>query len=85
MLLYDFGAAVLRARGDSRRPFLALVATGGICVFRVLWVLTVCPKFGTLESLYIVWPTSWALANVLIWCGMLGVKILEGKKTHGES
>lgn len=28
LLLYDFGAAVLRARGDSRRPFFALVISG---------------------------------------------------------
>ncbi len=28
LLLYDFGSAVLRARGDSRSPFLALVFSG---------------------------------------------------------
>ena len=28
LLLYDFGSAVLRARGDSRFPFLALVVSG---------------------------------------------------------
>ncbi len=28
LLLYDFGAAVLRARGDSRYPFLALMISG---------------------------------------------------------
>ena len=28
LLLYDFGSAILRARGDSRYPFLALVASG---------------------------------------------------------
>lgn len=28
LLLYDFGAAVLRARGDSRGPFLALMLSG---------------------------------------------------------
>lgn len=28
LLLYDFGSAVLRARGDSRHPFLALVLSG---------------------------------------------------------
>lgn len=28
LLLYDFGAAVLRARGDSRYPFLALMLSG---------------------------------------------------------
>ena len=28
LLLYDFGSAILRARGDSRYPFLALVLSG---------------------------------------------------------
>lgn len=28
LLLYDFGAAVLRSRGDSRAPFLALMLSG---------------------------------------------------------
>ena len=32
LLLYDFGAAVLRARGDSRAPFLALMFSGAVNV-----------------------------------------------------
>ncbi len=32
LLLYDFGSAVLRARGDSRYPFLALVVSGAVNV-----------------------------------------------------
>ena len=28
LLLYDFGAAILRARGDSRYPFIALTVSG---------------------------------------------------------
>ena len=32
LLLFDFGAAILRARGDSRFPFLALMASGAVNV-----------------------------------------------------
>ncbi len=32
LLLYDFGSSVLRARGDSRYPFLALVVSGVVNV-----------------------------------------------------
>ena len=32
LLLYDFGAAILRARGDSRYPFIALTVSGIINV-----------------------------------------------------
>lgn len=33
LLLYDFGAAILRARGDSRYPFIALTIAGILNVF----------------------------------------------------
>ena len=33
LLLYDFGAALLRARGDSRYPFVVLVVSGAANVF----------------------------------------------------
>lgn len=33
LLLYDFGAAILRARGDSRYPFVALTISGILNVF----------------------------------------------------
>ena len=79
---YEIPASYLRGCGYSAVPAALMVA--GICVFRVLWVLTVYPKFGTLESLYIVWPTSWVLTNVLIWCGMFGVTFLERKKANGK-
>ncbi len=40
LLLYDFGSAVLRARGDSRYPFLALMLSGvvnvGLNIFLVI-------------------------------------------------
>ena len=40
LLLYDFGAAILRARGDSRSPFLALLLSGAAnVVLNLLFVL----------------------------------------------
>lgn len=40
LLLYDFGSAVLRARGDSRYPFLTLVLSGAVnVVLNLVFVL----------------------------------------------
>ena len=40
LLLYDFGAAILRAKGDSRRPFLLLAASGVLnVIFNLLFVI----------------------------------------------
>ncbi len=42
LLLYDFGSALLRARGDSRRPFLALILSGIVNVVLNLFFVIVC-------------------------------------------
>ncbi len=42
LLIYDFGAAILRARGDSRRPFLVLIFTGVLNVLLNLFFVIIC-------------------------------------------
>ena len=42
LMLYDFGAGILRARGDSRRPFLILMASGGMNVLLNLLFVIGC-------------------------------------------
>ena len=42
LMLYDFTSALLRARGDSRRPFLALTASGILNVLLNLFFVIVC-------------------------------------------
>ena len=42
LMLYDFGSAILRAKGDSRRPFLALTLSGIINVGLNLFFVIVC-------------------------------------------
>lgn len=42
LMLYDFCAAILRARGDSRSPFLALTLSGVVNVLLNLFFVIVC-------------------------------------------
>ena len=42
LLLYDFGSAALRAKGDSRRPFLALLLSGFVNLGLNLFFVVVC-------------------------------------------
>lgn len=44
LLLYDFGAAVLRARGDSRYPFFALMLSGVINVGLNVFLSSCCAR-----------------------------------------
>lgn len=42
LLLYDFGSSILRAKGDSRRPFIILMLSGVINVIFNLFFVIVC-------------------------------------------
>lgn len=42
LMIYNFGAAILRAKGDSKRPLGALIFSGVINVFLNLFFVVVC-------------------------------------------
>ncbi|MCI5641345.1 MAG: MATE family efflux transporter [Lachnospiraceae bacterium] len=42
LLVYDFGAAILRAGGDSKRPFIILLLSGAVNVLLNLFFVIVC-------------------------------------------
>ena len=37
----------------------------GSCLFRIAWVLIVLPRFGSFQSIIIVYPISWALTGIM--------------------
>lgn len=42
LMIYNFGASILRAKGDSKRPLGALIFSGAINVFLNLFFVVVC-------------------------------------------
>ena len=54
----------------------------GICIFRIVWVFTVFRNYGTLESLYIVFPITWVVtsAAVGISCTVVWKRISHSKQ-----
>lgn len=42
MMVYNFGAAILRSRGDTRRPLICLVVSGAVNVVLNLFFVIVC-------------------------------------------
>lgn len=63
----------LRGLGYSLQPML--ISVGGICIFRLVWILTVFPKINELWGLYLVYPISWALTSL----GLLAVILIVWK------
>ena len=62
----------LRALGYSMIPMV--VAIIGTCGLRVLWVIFVLPLFGTVTSLYIIWPISWAVTAITLGIFFLAIR-----------
>ncbi len=57
----DVGSATLRAFGRSLTS--TLVSVVGCCMLRIIWIYTVFASVGTLQSLYLSYPVTWAVTT----------------------
>ena len=63
-VLVEVFSAVLRGVGDALVPVLLIGV--GICLFRILWNLTVFAHFGTLFSLCLSYTVSWIITSIAL-------------------
>jgi len=61
--MMDVMVGVLRGIGRSVMPMF--VTLTGVCLVRVVWIYTIFKQIGTLESLYVSYPITWALTFVV--------------------
>ena len=60
--LMEVGCGVLRGMGKSIPPMI--ISLLGSCVFRIVWIFTVCPFFpGDIKVLYLSYPISWIITT----------------------
>lgn len=57
-------AGVLRGMGNAIWP--AAVNLMCVCVFRVIWINTVWKMYPTREMIYIVFPSAWIMAGIVL-------------------
>lgn len=56
--LMDVGCGIMRGMGKTILPMI--VSLVGSCLFRIVWIATVCPLFpSNIFALYISYPISW--------------------------
>lgn len=58
-------SGVLRGVGDTVIP--SIIIGVGICLFRILWVLTVFRTVHTLSSICLCYPISWGITDIAIY------------------
>ena len=63
-VLVEVLSAVLRGMGDAVYPVVIIGI--GICLFRVVWILTVFAHFGTLFSLCLSYVVSWSITSIVL-------------------
>ncbi len=63
-VLVEVLSAVLRGAGDAVMP-VAIIGIG-ICLFRVVWIMTVFAHFGTLLSLCLSYTASWIVTSAAL-------------------
>ncbi len=80
--LMDVGCGILRGMGRAIQPMI--VSLLGSCVFRIVWVKTVCEWFpGQITVLYISYPISWILTASVhyIFCFYFYRRLMNRSKT----
>lgn len=74
LMLYNFGSAILRANGDSRRPFVALTLSGILNIILNLFFVVICRLGVAGVAAATSISTAFSAALVLFWL----------YKEHGE-
>ena len=74
-------SSVLRGMGKSVQPMIATVF--GVCIVRMIWVVTIFEHFKTIRSLYLVYPVTWFLTMVVI-AGMFAINYRKLNKANKE-
>lgn len=76
----DVLTGMIRSIGKSTAAMI--ISIFGICVFRLLWIYTMCVQFPTPECLYLSYPISWILTASFNGCVF---KYLVGKLRKNNS
>ncbi len=83
--LMDVGCGILRGMGKAMQPMI--VSLLGSCVFRIVWVFTVCPLFpGQIMALYISYPISWIITGGVhyVFCFYFYRKLMKKKQQREQ-
>ena len=62
--LMEIGAGVMRGLGKTLSS--TAICLTGACFLRILWINTVFRSYGTLESIFLVYPISWVVTGVAL-------------------
>lgn len=57
-------SGAIRGVGKTIPPMVILLIS--LCLFRIVWIQKVIPIFNTIDSIYVLYPVSWAVGTFII-------------------
>lgn len=60
---YEIFGGTIRGLGHSLLP--AIIVLVGTCIFRLVWIYLLLPKGHSIESIYMVYPLTWAITSII--------------------
>ncbi len=78
--IMDVITGAVRGMGESVTPMIVTLLF--VCVFRIIWIATILPKYYSLTTIFVSYPVSWVLniGAVLICYFVRKKKLLNNKK-----
>ncbi len=58
-------SGAVHGAGDTLLPTLMTLL--GVCVLRVVWVLWISPRYGSLSVMLLCYPITWAVTSAMFW------------------
>ncbi len=84
--LLDVACGILRGMGKAIQPMI--VSLLGACVFRIVWVATVCPLYpDNILVLYISYPISWIITTTVqcVFCVYFYRKFMRNRREAAQT
>ena len=69
-IIIEIFSGSLRGIGDSWIPMI--ITASGVCILRILWILTMVPKYPNIYTILWAYPISWVTTSILFLIYMFG-------------
>lgn len=69
-IIIEIFSGSLRGIGDSWIPMI--ITASGVCILRIVWVLTMVPKYPNIYTILWAYPISWVTTSILFLIYMFG-------------
>ena len=69
-IIIEIFSGSLRGIGDSWIPMI--ITASGVCILRILWILTIVPKYPNIFTILWAYPISWVTTSIFFLIYMFG-------------